>query len=88
MTRLIADIGGQLSCRGATLHNEDGDALNADRATVKGDVFLDEGFSATGEVHLASVRAGSVDQSTFPSADSMRRMRYGVTRNPPFENGA
>jgi hypothetical protein len=55
---LGAEVGGQLSCRGATLSNAGGDALNADRATINGGVLLDLGFSATGEVRLLGAEVG------------------------------
>jgi hypothetical protein len=37
---LGARIGGQLGCTGARLENPNGDALNAERSTVEGSVFL------------------------------------------------
>jgi hypothetical protein len=49
---LGADIKGQLICRGGRFENPKGNALLADGATVQGDVFLSEGFHATGEVRL------------------------------------
>jgi hypothetical protein len=55
---LRARIGGSLSCRGARLENPNGDALSADGMTVEGDVFLDEGFHATGAVRLLGARIG------------------------------
>ncbi len=49
-----ADIRGQLACRGAKLtgRGEDGYALAGDGIKVGGDVFLDEGFTASGTVRL------------------------------------
>jgi len=49
-----------LSCRGARLENPNGDALSADGMTVEGDVFLDEGFHATGAVRLLRARIQGV----------------------------
>jgi adhesin HecA-like repeat protein len=43
-----AHIGGQLTLRKATLANQAGPALSADRLQVDGDVFLVDGFSASG----------------------------------------
>ncbi len=37
---LGASVGGQLTCRGGTFTNEDGDALSADGAEIGGDVLL------------------------------------------------
>jgi hypothetical protein len=54
---LGAHIGGQLSCAGAKLTNTGtGPALDADRLTVDGDVFLDGGFTATSSTELGTVR--------------------------------
>jgi hypothetical protein len=53
---LGARIKGQLNCTGARLKNSNGIALSADRMTVEGSVFLDEGFHATGEVRLVRAR--------------------------------
>ena len=49
-----ADITGQLSCRGAHLtgHGQDGNALAADGTKVRGDVLLDDGFTAAGAIRL------------------------------------
>jgi hypothetical protein len=55
---LGAKIGGQLDCSGATLTNENGHALFADRAEINGHVFLRDGFSATGEVRLLGAKIG------------------------------
>ena len=52
-----AKIGGQLECSGATLSNEDGDALFADSAEIGADVCLD-GFSATGGVRFVNAKIG------------------------------
>ncbi len=68
---LGAQIGGDLDCPGGTFKNppqkdvrESGKALNADRANVKDDVFLNEGFTAEGEVRLVGAQiGGSLDCS-------------------------
>lgn len=53
-----AKIGGQLSCSGTTLKNQDGDALVADGAEVTGDVALDKRFDASGTVRLVGAKIG------------------------------
>ena len=53
---LGAQITGQLVLRGATLTNETGPALTADRVSVGGGVFLDDGFAATGHSEDGAVR--------------------------------
>jgi hypothetical protein len=72
-----ADIGGQLSCRGATLtgRDKDGDALVADGMTVRGDVFLSEGFTAEGAVRLAGADIGG--QLSCRGATLTGRDEYG-----------
>ena len=52
-----AQIGGQLSCEGATFENENGDALNAEGAEIRGHVSLD-GTTAKGEVHFLGAQIG------------------------------
>ncbi|MEV0066649.1 hypothetical protein [Amycolatopsis sp. NPDC050768] len=55
--RLVsAHIGGQLSCRGATLHNDSGPALNSDGLRTDGAMFLGAGFCATGAGEDGAVR--------------------------------
>jgi uncharacterized protein YjbI with pentapeptide repeats len=49
-------VEGDLVLSGARLENPNGDALSADRMTVEGSVFLDEGFHATGAVRLLRAR--------------------------------
>jgi hypothetical protein len=49
-------VEGDLVLSGARLENPNGDALSADRMTVEGDVFLHQGFHATGEVRLLGAR--------------------------------
>ncbi|MEV8615882.1 hypothetical protein AB0383_49720 [Amycolatopsis sp. NPDC051373] len=51
-----AHIGGQLACDQATLRNDSGPALYADRLQTDRDVFLGDGFSATGAGELGAVR--------------------------------
>jgi hypothetical protein len=41
-------IGGELSCRGGRFRNENGSALSADGAGIKGGVFLDSATDASG----------------------------------------
>ncbi|MCK4626838.1 MAG: hypothetical protein KAV00_16120 [Phycisphaerae bacterium] len=56
---LGAKITGVLVCCGGRFENEVGEepkALSADRAEIGGDVFLNEGFHATGEVRLPSAK--------------------------------
>jgi len=51
--RLIgAVIGGDLACRGAKVHNENGDAFSADGAKIAGGVYLFGKFEAWGQVRL------------------------------------
>ena len=49
-------VEGDLVLSGARLENPNGDALSAAGMTVEGNVFLDEGFHATGEVRLPGAR--------------------------------
>ncbi|MEB0267655.1 hypothetical protein, partial [Cryobacterium sp. 10I5] len=57
---LGAQITGQLNLSGAILTNETGPALAADRVSVRGNMSLDDGFTATGHGNDGAVR--------FPSA--------------------
>lgn len=50
-----AHISGIVSCRGARLEN----GLDGERVTVGGSVFLDKGFSASGEVDLSNATIGA-----------------------------
>ncbi|MBI4298367.1 MAG: hypothetical protein HY666_01215, partial [Chloroflexi bacterium] len=52
LTLRDASIEGTLDCTGGHLENPGGNALHADRMTVKGGVFLRQGFQAKGEVRL------------------------------------
>jgi hypothetical protein len=49
-------IGGQLDCSNATLRNDSGHALRADRLHVDENLFLSGGFEATGAGKVAVVR--------------------------------
>ncbi len=62
---LGAQIGGSFDCSGGTFTNPpkqgiaaSGDALSADAAVVKGDVFLRNGFRAEGQVRLPGAQIG------------------------------
>lgn len=54
---LGAQIGGNLDCSGAKLHDKNGYALWCDNAVVKGSVFLVD-FTANGEVRLIGAQIG------------------------------
>lgn len=54
-----ATLNGQLSLLGATLTNACGPALVADSATIQGDAFLGEGFTATGGRRAEAASGGS-----------------------------
>ncbi len=60
MRLLGAEIGGNLECGGGVFEVGEGNALNADGATVKGGVFLSDGFKATGEVRLLNAEIGGI----------------------------
>ena len=51
-----AHIGGNLVCDGASLRNDSGPALFADGLQVGQDMFLREGFTATGAGEDGAVR--------------------------------
>jgi hypothetical protein len=74
---LLADarIGGELECAGADLRSKSGPALNAERATVSGPVYLNRGFTATGGGAGGAVR--------FLAAELRNQLncRGGVVRN-------
>ena len=53
-----ARIDGQLSCAGATLSNEGGNALSADGRRDRRLRVPPRGFSATGEVRLLGAKIG------------------------------
>ncbi|MET7716291.1 hypothetical protein [Streptomyces sp. NPDC005407] len=65
-----------LRATGATLRNEHKCALRADGLHVAGDIFLDEGFNATGAVTLAGARLGDELRCTDATFDN---------RTPPTE---
>jgi len=67
-----AQIGGTFSCRASTFRNHGGKALSLDRAEIRGSVYLDEGFSADGEVRLPSAQIGNqivFDHGAFGDVD-------------------
>jgi hypothetical protein len=69
---VVAKIGGQLACSNGTFENAKGEALSADGANVGGDVFLNNGFHAKGEVRLVGAKiAGALGCSngTFENAE-------------------
>ena len=53
-----ARIDGDLDCREGVFEYRDGNALNAERMVVKGDVRLSRGFSAEGGVHFMGADIG------------------------------
>lgn len=50
-----AMIEGDFACSGGLFLNNRGRALNANKATIKGAVFLNDGFEARGEVNLTGI---------------------------------
>lgn len=61
-----AHIGGTLNCMGTTLTSKSGPALAADRLSVAGNVFFQDGFTATGAgvvgaLHLTRARLGGLE---------------------------
>jgi hypothetical protein len=75
---LGATIGSDLDAHGGTFksRNPKEDALDAERAKVTGDVFLDQGFNAEGEVRLPGATIGGnleADGGTFkkPSGNAL-----------------
>lgn len=53
-----ATIGGDLSFRGSTLNNLQGEALAAENVTVDGNVFFYGGFAAFGAINLSDAKIG------------------------------
>jgi hypothetical protein len=53
-----AQIGGTFICSGASFDGKDGDALSFDGAVIKGNVFLNDGFKALGEVRFLGAQIG------------------------------
>ncbi len=77
----IAQVDGQINCRGGQFNASEHWALNLQGTTVRGDVFLGEGFSATGEVRLTSARLnGQFDCSggRFDNPDGLALHAEGV----------
>jgi hypothetical protein len=56
---LGAHIGNSFDCSNGKFTNENGDALNCNRATIQGSVFLKDGFEAAGKVNFGSASIGS-----------------------------
>ena len=54
------EIGGALSCEGATLDGGGGDALSADGARVAGGLFLRDGFKASGALNFTEARLRAI----------------------------
>ena len=84
-------IRGLLSFHGATLNNGDGRALSSAGLVVDKAVFLREGFTAEGEVHLAAARIGGrlfLDNATFINpgrqALNLNRLTVNQDRDQPF----
>ena len=67
-----ARIEGQLDCRHASFSNQLGHSISADHLVVGGDVLLEEGFSADGEVCLQWAKVGRLRATggSFTSATS------------------
>jgi hypothetical protein len=67
-----ARIDGQLNCRHGSFSNESGHSISADRMVVGGDVLLEEGFSADGEVCVQWAKVGRLRATggSFSSATS------------------
>ena len=80
---LGAHIGGQLDCSEASFTNPDGQALNADRLVVDGDMFLDKA-QCTGEVRLPGAHIGGQLAARRPASPTPRaspdRRRAGRRR--------
>jgi hypothetical protein len=67
-----ARIDGQLNCRHGSFSNESGHSISADHIVVGGDVLLEEGFSADGEVCVQWAKVGRLRATggSFSSATS------------------
>ncbi len=77
---LGAQIGGDLSCLGGTFTNPpkqgiaaSGDALSAERAVVKGAIFLRKGFRAEGALNLANACVDALvdDSASWPPSGNL-----------------
>jgi hypothetical protein len=77
---LRAQIEGDLDCSGGTFTNPpkqgmdaSGNALSAERAVVKGGVFLREGFRAEGALNLTNASAGALvdDAASWPTSGNL-----------------
>lgn len=93
---LGASIGGNLQCNGGKFDGTTGDgpmgdALLCNRATITGGVFLDTGFTATGNVSLAAISIGNLidaetDWPNEPSTLVLDGMRIGrFAENAPTD---
>lgn len=71
-----AQIGGELDCAGARLHNSTGPALDVERATVRGPIYLNRGFTAVGE------GAGGAVRCVAAELHNQLNCRDGSLRNP------
>jgi hypothetical protein len=69
-----ARVGGELDCAGASLRNDSGPALAADRLKVAEGMFLTEGFTATGSHHAGAVRlsGANISGSLYCDGASLR----------------
>ena len=56
-----AKIGGDLDAEAGTFEGGEGEALNAERANISGNIFLRNGFHSKGEVDFDSVKASSLE---------------------------
>jgi hypothetical protein len=77
-----ADIGGQLDCSGATLHNPNDRALSGDQLKTEGGISFRDEFVAQGEVRLAGSRVhGQLDCSgaTLHNPNGEALMADGLT---------
>jgi hypothetical protein len=79
-----ARIDGQLNCRHGSFSNESGRSISADHMVVGGDVLLEEGFSADGEVCVQWAKVGRLRATggSFSSAT-----RYALHADALRANG-
>jgi len=74
-----AHIGGSLICTGAQLHNDTGPALHADNLRAEQDIFLWDGFEATGSGTWGAVRlSGARIGGTLNCRDATLRNDTGA----------
>jgi hypothetical protein len=55
---LGAELGSQLTAKGGRFKGDSRPAFSADRSSIAGDVYLDDGFAAEGTVRLVGVKVG------------------------------